>query len=330
MDRITAMQVFTEVADRASLTDAAGALDMSRAMVSRYLESLERWLGVRLLHRTTRRVSLTDAGEEALPRCRQMLDLSRDLQSVAGARHAAPSGKLRITTSTSFAVAYLADVVTDFLSRYPQTQVELIATERAVNLVEERIDLAVRIGNVLDDSLVARRLGACRSVVCASPAYIEASGCPGVPDDLRHHRCITHATVGRTDFRFRQNGQTLRIPVRGQLQSNEAAVTRRAALAGAGIAMLPTYFVSADLACGALVRLLPDCEPEPLGIHAVYLSRQHQPQLLRTMVDFLADRMRGEVSPWDRVIASSTKQTTSAARSRVGADGTRRRRPKAS
>ena len=111
MDRITAMQVFTEVADRASLTEAASALDMSRAMVSRYLESLERWLGVRLLHRTTRRVSLTDAGEEALQRCRQMLELSRDVQSVAGARHAAPTGKLRITTSTSFAAAYLADVV---------------------------------------------------------------------------------------------------------------------------------------------------------------------------------------------------------------------------
>ena len=128
MDRITAMQVFAEVADRASLTEAARALDMSRAMVSRYLESFERWLGVRLLHRTTRRVSLTDAGEEALQRCRQMLELSRDVQSVAGARRAAPAGKLRITTSTSFAAAYLADVVTDFLSRYPQTQVELIAT----------------------------------------------------------------------------------------------------------------------------------------------------------------------------------------------------------
>jgi DNA-binding transcriptional LysR family regulator len=210
MDRITAMQVFTEVADRASLTDAAGALDMSRAMVSRYLESLERWLGVRLLHRTTRRVSLTDAGEEALPRCRQMLDLSRDLQSVAGARRAAPSGKLRITTSTSFAVAYLADVVTDFLSRYPQTQVELIATERAVNLVEERIDLAVRIGNVLDDSLVARRLGA--GPLSARHRLTSRRAASRRPDDLRHHRCITHATVGRTDFRFRQNGQTLRIP----------------------------------------------------------------------------------------------------------------------
>ena len=328
MDRITAMQVFAEVADRASLTEAARALDMSRAMVSRYLESIERWLGVRLLHRTTRRVSLTDAGEEALQRCRQMLELSRDVQSLAGARHAAPAGKLRITTSTSFAAAYLADVVTDFLARYPQTQVELIATERTVNLVEERIDLAVRIGNVLDDSLVARRLGACRSVVCASPAYIEASGFPGVPDDLRDHQCITHATVGRTDFRLQRHGQTLRIPVRGQLQSNEAAVTRRAALAGAGIAMLPTYFVSADLASGALVRLLPDCEPEPLGIHAVYLSRQHLPQLLRVMVDFFADRMKGDAAPWDLEIAASTKQASPIAKSRVSANGTVRRKPK--
>jgi DNA-binding transcriptional LysR family regulator len=329
MDRITAMQVFAEVADRASLTEAAGALDMSRAMVSRYLESFERWLGVRVLHRTTRRVSLTDAGEEALQRCRQMLELARDVQSVAGARRAAPAGKLRITTSASFAAAYLADALTDFLSRYPHTQVELIALDRTVNLVEDRIDLAVRIGNVLDDSLVVRKLGVCRSVVCASPAYINESGAPSVPDDLRRHRCITHAYVGRTEFRLQRDGQTLRIPVKGQLQSNEAAVTRRAVLAGAGIAMLPTYFVSADLASGELIRLLPDCEPEPLGIHAAYLSRQHQPQLLRMMVDFLADRMRGDVAPWDRVIASAAKQSTAVARSRASVDGKRRRRPKA-
>ena len=302
------MQVFAEVADRASLTEAGDALDMSRAMVSRYLESLERWLGVRVLHRTTRRVSLTDAGEEALPRCRQMIELSRDIQSVASARRAAPGGKLRITTSASFAAAYLAEAVTEFLSQYPQTQVELIALDRTVNLVEERIDLAVRIGNVLDDALVARKLGVCRSVVCASPAYIALNGKPSVPDDLRRHRCITHAYVGRTEFRLQRNGQTLRIPVRGQLQSNEAAATRRAALAGAGIAMLPTYFVSAELASGELVRLLPDCEPEPLGIHAVYLSRQHQPRLLRMMVDFLADRMSGDVAPWDRVVASPTNR----------------------
>lgn len=184
-----------------------------------------------------------------------MLELARDVQSVAGARRTTPAGKLRITTSTSFAGAYLAD--------------------------------------------------------------------------LRSHRCITHAYVGRTEFRLQRNGQTLRIPVRGPLQSNEAAVTRRAALAGAGIAMLPTYFVSAELASGELIRLLPDCEPEPLGIHAVYLSRQHQPRLLRMMVDFLADRMKGEVAPWDRVIASAAKQATSIARSRGSANGPVRPRPKA-
>src|SRR5437763_15162440 len=128
MDRITAMQVFIEVADRASVTEAANALDMSRAMASRYLESAERWLGVRLLHRTTRRVSLTDAGEEGLQRCRQMLELSRDLQNVAGTRHEAPTGKLRINTSTSFADAYLAHVVAGFLSRFSTSQVDHLVT----------------------------------------------------------------------------------------------------------------------------------------------------------------------------------------------------------
>jgi DNA-binding transcriptional LysR family regulator len=224
MDRITAMQVFTEVADRASLTEAARALDMSRAMVSRYLESFERWLGIRVLHRTTRRVSLTDAGEEALQRCRQMLELSRDVQNVAGARRAAPGGKLRITTSTSFAAAYLADVVTDFLLRHPQTQVELIALERTVNLVEERIDVAVRIGNVLYDSLVARKLGVCRSVVCASQAYtgqcFQRPGRPPTP--IASPRSSAAPTPPPT------NGPTLGFP-QWTTQSNDA-VTRRAAL----------------------------------------------------------------------------------------------------
>ena len=120
--------------------------------------------------------------------------------------------------------------------------------------------------------------------------------------------------MGRNEFRLQRNGQTFRIPVKGPLQSNEAAVTRRAALAGAGIAMLPTYYVSADLASGALIRLLPDCEPEPLDIHGVYLSRQHQPRLLRTLVDFLADRLGGDVAPWDRVIAPIAKAPSSRAR----------------
>jgi DNA-binding transcriptional LysR family regulator len=300
MDRIRAMQVFAEVADRGSLTDAGKAMDMSRAMVSRYLESLESWLGARLLHRTTRRVSLTDAGAEALQRCRRVLDLALEVEAAAGARNAAPSGKLRITTSNSFAQAHLAAAVSDFLKLHPRTQVELVVVERAVNLVEERIDLAVRISNQLDDTLVARRIASCRSALCAAPAYLAAHAAIKTPDDLRAHHCLTHAHVGRSEWRLQRDGHTVKIPVSGPLQSNEVAVTRQAALEGLGIAMLPTYFISEELAQGRLVRVLPAYEPETLGIHAVYLSRQHQPQLLRVMLDFLAERFSGEVAPWDR------------------------------
>jgi len=304
MDRLTAMQVFVEAAERGSLTEAASVLDMSRAMTSRYLEWLEQWLGARLLHRTTRRISLTDAGAEALQRCKQVLDITHDVQTVAGARRVEPKGKLRITASTSFAQAHLATAIVDFLARFPQIEIELIALERTVNLVDERIDLAVRIGNRLDDTLVSRPLTVCRSAICASPGYIAKHGVPTTPQELAQHRCITHSTVGRIEYILARGKESVRVPVRGVLQSNETAVTRQATLDGAGIALLPTYFVSAELAQKKLVRLLPDYEPERLGIHAVYLSRIHQPLPLRLMLDFLAERYSGAVAPWDRDIAA--------------------------
>lgn len=302
MDRLRAMEVFAEVATRGSLTDAADALEMSRAMVSRYLQALEQWLGVRLLHRTTRRVGLTAAGEEALERCRPMLALRDELQAVAGERGGALRGRLRITTSPSFAEAHLADAVAAFVAAQPQVQVELVSVERAVDLAEERIDLAVRISRRLDDGLVARRLAACRSVVCASPAYVAAHGRPAAAEDLAAHRCLTHAQVSRSEFRLRRGGTLLRVPVAGPLQCNETTALRRAALAGAGIALLPTYLVADDIAQGRLLALLPDCEPEVMDVFAVYLSRRQQPPLLRAMLDFLAERFGGEVAPWDRVL----------------------------
>lgn len=291
------MQVFVEIAERASLTGAGKALGMSRAMVSRNLESLELWLGVRLLHRTTRRVSLTDAGIEALQRCRQMLELSSEVQAVAGARRSAPRGRLRITASASFAQARLADVMAEFLALHPQVEIELLVQERAVNLVEDRIDLAVRIGNQLDESLVARRLGECRSVLCASPAYLAAAGLPASPEALSTHRCITHSYVGHNELRLWHGGRLVKAPFHGVLQTNEPTVARRAALRGTGIALLPAYLVGADLAANTLIRLLPDYEPEVLGIHAVYLSRQHQPKLLRLMIDHLAASFGAPAAP---------------------------------
>lgn len=300
MDHLSAIRSFVEIADQGSLTRAADSLDLSRAMVSRHLEGLERWLGARLLHRTTRRVSLSQAGLEALPRLRQMLELAADLQAVSGARRAEPTGKLRITTSLSFAMPCLTQAIVDFQGRHPRIEVELLTVDRAVDLVGERIDLAVRITNRLDDGVVARRLASCRSVLCASPAYLKRRGHPQRPEDLKSHDCITHAFGTRAEYRLAHAGRVTTLSVAGRLSGNETAVLRQAALAGAGIAMLPTYFVGDELMRGTLVRVLPDHEPEPLGIHAVYLSRQHQPLPLKLLIDFLAERFGGEVAPWDR------------------------------
>lgn len=300
MDHLSAIRSFVEIADKGSLTRAAEALDLSRAMISRHLKGLERWLGARLLHRTTRRVSLSEAGMEALPRLRQMLELADDLQAAAGTHRTEPTGKLRITTSLSFAISCLTQAIVDFQARHPRIEVELVAVDRAVDLVSERIDLAVRITNRLDDGVVARRLASCRSVLCASPAYLKRRGHPQRPDELQSHDCITHAFGTRAEYRLRQAGRLTTLGVTGPLSGNETAVLRQAALAGAGIAMLPTYFVGDELERGTLVRVLPDHEPEPLGIHAVYLSRQHQPLPLKLLIDFLAERFGGEVAPWDR------------------------------
>lgn len=315
MDHLSTIRTFIEIADQGSLTRAAETLDLSRAMVSRHLESLERWLGTRLLHRTTRRVSLSEAGLEALPRLRQMLELAADLQAVSGARRAEPAGKLRITTSLSFAISCLMQAIVDFQSRHPRVEVELMTVDRAVDLVGERIDLAVRITNRLDDGVVARRLASCRSVLCASPTYLKRRGQPQRPEDLQSHDCITHAFGTRAEYRLGQAGRSTTLGVKGPLSCNDTAVLRQAALAGAGIAMLPTYFVGDELMQGTLVRVLPDHEPEPLGIHAVYLSRQHQPLPLKLLIDFVAERFGGDVAPWDRQATVAPTQR-SAGRSR--------------
>jgi DNA-binding transcriptional LysR family regulator len=300
MDRLTATQVFIEVAERGSLTQTAERLDMSQAMVSRYLAAMESWVGTRLLHRTTRRIALTDAGQAVLASCRQMLELAEDVQHMAGNRSREPEGRLRVATSSSFAEAQLTSAIVDFQRLHARVQVDVLVADRAVDLVEERIDLAVRITNALDPAVVARPLAQCRSVLCASPDYVARNGRPANVDELRAHRFVTHAFGSGTQYRFRHGGKTVEVQVSGTLFTNETAILRRAVLDGAGLGMLPTYYVGDDLRRGALVRVLPDHDPEPLGVHAVYLSRRHRPLALQLLLDFLAQRFGGDVPPWDR------------------------------
>lgn len=303
MDRLTAVRVFVEVADRGSLTQAAEQMEMSAAMVSRYLAAIETWFGARLLHRTTRKLSLTDAGQAALPSCRQMLEIAEDVQHLAAERSREPAGMLRVTSAGSFADAQLTAALVEFQAQYPQVEIVLSVGDRTADLVGERVDLAVRITNTLDPTMITRPLALCRSTLCTSPAYLAQHGMPTSLDELRQHRCIAHASGIGKQYRFVRGDEVIEVPVRWSFHTNETAVLRRAVLSGAGIGMLPSYYVGEELRTGQLVQLLPEEEPEVLGIHAIYLSRQHQPLALRLLVDFLAARFGGPLPPWETALA---------------------------
>lgn len=299
MDRLTAIKVFVEVVDRGSLTAAAEATSMSRAMVSRYLAELEDWLGARVLHRTTRRLSLTPAGEAALARCRTILDLGEDMREALAGPDAAPHGRIRITCSTSFGLSHMAAAVADYVVRNPGTAVDMMLIDRAVNLVEERIDLAIRISGELDSGLIARRLSVCRSVLCASQVYLQAHGAPQRPEDLATHNCLTHHYVGRSLWRLERDGRTASVAIGGNISANEATVLLQAVRADAGIAMLPTYLVAPLIAAGKLAVVLPGYALDAMGIYGVYASRRQMPLIVRSFLDFLAARF-GEDPEWDR------------------------------
>ncbi|MBP0598186.1 LysR family transcriptional regulator [Herbaspirillum sp. LeCh32-8] len=293
MDRLTAMRVFVTVVDSGSLSAAAQQLDLSRPVVSRYVAELEEWVGARLLHRTTRRLSLTPAGNEILPRCRQMLEFSDDLRHAVDAPTETPRGLLRITSSTSFTQTQLVQAVVDYGRRYPEVAVDLVALDRTVNLVEERIDLAIRMTTRLEPNLIARRLATCHSVICATPEYLARHGTPKKVEDLALHNCLTHSYVGRSLWQFEpktRGGKSLSVAVGGSISANEVTVLLQAVLAGVGIGHMPAYSVGPLVASGQLVALLPEYEPTRLGMYAVYGSRKHMPATLRTMLDFLAER----------------------------------------
>ena len=294
MDRVKAAEVFVAIVERGSLSAAAEGLDMSRAMVTRYLAEMEEWSGARLLHRTTRRIGLTPAGEATLARCRQMLEIATQMAVADGAEADMPRGLLRIACAQSLAQQVLGAAVTAYLRRYPQTAVDLVVDNRAVNLVEERIDLAVRITNDLDPNLIARPLGTCESVVVAAPSYLAAHGTPRRLEDLAVHNCLTYSYFGKSLWKFTdaKSGAPADVPVGGNLSGNETMALLAAAKEGAGIALQPVFAAAPLIASGQIVRLLPDYVPQVLGIHGVYSSRRQMPAALRAMLDFLVDWFR--------------------------------------
>lgn len=301
MDTLKAMQVFVAVVDAGSQTAAANKLGLSRPVVSRFIAELESWTGARLLHRTTRKLSVTPAGLETLQRCRAVLALTTDMQSAVAVPETTPQGLLRITVSTSFGQMQFAEAVAEFVKRYPAVSVDLVLLDRAVNLVEERIDLAVRISHELDPNLIARRLTVCRSMVCASPDYLRAHPPIRRMEDLGLHNCLTHSYYGKTLWNYVLDGQPSSVAVGGNLSANESTSLLQAAVAGVGVVLLPTFMAAPLVHTGQLVALLPAVQQRELGIYAVYTSRKNMSAALRAMLDFLAERFPPE-PPWDAAV----------------------------
>lgn len=287
MDRITAAEVFVAIVERGSMSAAAEVLDMSRAMVSRYLSEMETWAQARLLHRTTRKLSLTDAGEKTLQRCREMLALAGDMRVENASGGDSIGGLLRVSCSQSLGQTALGVAVTAFLHRHPRVAVDMQMNNRTVNLVEDRIDLALRITNALDPNLIARPLAHCASVLCAAPAYLAKQGMPRQLSDLSLHNCLTYTYFGKSLWHFTHDNEPVTVPVSGNLSGNESLVLLSSALEGAGIALQPRYSVQRHLASGALVPLLTEYRPQDMGIYGIYASRQHMPPALRALLDFL-------------------------------------------
>jgi DNA-binding transcriptional LysR family regulator len=294
MDTLLSLKVFLRIAEEGSLTAAGEKLGLSRALVSKHLKYLESSLGTRLLNRTTRRLSLTEAGRSFYERCVQAAADIDEAMRCAGDSTARPRGTLRLNCGHTFGRRYLAPALGDYLAAHPEVRVDLTLNDRFVDIVEEGFDLAIRIGRLEESSLVARRLAATRLILCASPDYLRRRGAPREPADLARHDCLTYAYDPEPGvWSFRRNGQSSRVKVTGRLHANDGETLLQAALAGHGLIVLPTFLAAEALGRGVLLPLLDAWESDELGIYAVYPSRRHLSAKVRTFVDFLAARLAG-------------------------------------
>jgi DNA-binding transcriptional LysR family regulator len=295
MDRLQAMTTFVTVAETGGFSAAARKLDVSPSVVSRIVTELEEHLGVRLLTRTTRIVRLTETGATYFENCRRILGEIDEAEQSASGEHEAPRGVMTITAPVLFGALYVTPVVVEYLARYPEVDMNCWFLDRVVNLVDEGIDVAVRIGELPSSSLQAIRVGTVRRVVCASPAYLERCGMPRTPDDLNAHTIIsTNAASNSSEWRFtvERRIHTLRVQPRMTSTTNDAAIA--AAVSGFGIVRPLSYQIASQLRAGTLQVLLDQYEPPPLPIHVVHREGRHATQKVRAFLDLAIERLRSD------------------------------------
>ncbi len=298
MDLFDAMKVFTAIVDAGSFSAAAARLDISRPAASKQVSALEDHLGVRLLSRTTRRVSATEAGRRFYVRARDILDRMDEARAEAGDLFAKPAGVLRVNAPVSFGREHLVGVIADYHEAYPDVSIDLALNDRVVDIVEQGFDLAVRIGELPDSSLRARKVSVCRLSLTASPDYIARKGAPSAPDDLKDHDCIVYSSAAESAWRFAKGGEVQAIEASGWFRCDSGPAVVEAAAAGLGLALEPTFLTWRHVRAGELVTLLPDYAPPALGVYAVTPPARFTPEKVRTFVDHLARRF-GSSPYWD-------------------------------
>lgn len=294
MDKLSAMRAFAKVAESGSFSTAARLLGRSKAVVSKQVAMLEGALSVQLLVRTTRQVRLSEVGRSYHERCVQVLAELDELESNVQQSQSSPRGVLRVAGPQTFAELHLSAAIREFLRRYPELKVELVLTDRVVDLVDHAFDVAIRVGQLEHSSLLARRLASSSIVTCASPAYLARRGVPRTPEQLSEHDLVIDANLRQPGtWRFRRGTRTVNVRVSGRLQVNSAVMVRHFLVSGAGIGLCPEFVVRDDLEAGRLVPLLAEFSGYDLGVYAVYPHTRHVPSRVRVFVDFLADYLAG-------------------------------------
>ena len=299
MDRFASMQAFVRVVEAGSFVRAAERLAISTSSLSRLVAELEAHLGTRLLNRTTRKLSLTEGGQAFYERCVQLLNDWAEAEAVAGQTAAVPRGTIRLTCSHYFGQHHVGPAIARFVARYPDVRFDVTVADRTIDLVEEGFDLALRIGRVGAEQLVARKLGEMRLIPCAAPSYLRKNGTPKALEDLARHNVLTYAYAATPRvWRLEDDaGRTVEARVNGSLHANSGETLVAAAVAGLGIAFEPDFIVGADIAAGRLVRVLPSYEAPHRDIWAVYPSRRHLSLKVRLFVDHIAALFRRSGAP---------------------------------
>jgi DNA-binding transcriptional LysR family regulator len=294
MDRFEEMRVFGAVVEAGSFVGASDALEMSKAAVSRYVAQLESRLGVRLLHRTTRKLSLTPEGEVFHTRCRELLGGVDEAEAEITSQSSEANGLLRLNVPSSFGLLHLAPLWPEFMAQHPKVTLDVTLADRVVDLVEEGFDMAVRIARLPNSSLVSRQLASTRLVLCASPAYLQARSRPSHPSDLVNHDVLAYSLFSMGDqWEFTAHGEgssgTASVKVTPRLRTNSGDTCRAAALRHRGIVLQPSFMVGHDLLAGTLVEVMPAWRSLELGVYAVYPSRKFVSPKVRLMIDFLVN-----------------------------------------